>query len=50
MKTLLTTLLYAFSTIVLTFSVAVGTVAGMVVYDVLSTKPAPVVEHVDRTI
>ena len=47
MKTLLITLL---STIVLTFSVAVGTVAGMVAYDVLSTQPTPVVEFVDRSI
>lgn len=47
MKTLLITLL---STIVLTFSVAVGTVAGMVAYDVLSTKPAPVVEFVEQPI
>ena len=47
MKTLLITLL---STIVLTFSVTIGTVAGMVAYDVLSVRPAPVVEFVEQAI
>ena len=46
MKTLLITLLYAFSAVVLTAAIAVGTVAGMVAYDVLN-KPSPVVEYCD---
>lgn len=53
MKSTFFTMLYVFSTVVFTAgliaAIAVGTALGMVAYDVLSTKPAPVVEHVDRS-